>query len=86
MHRQTHLQYLEREPMILGILRVARLPVQSTFWRFLSSLHLTVAAQSGRLEARLRQRVWDAANVKLTEATLDTDATVHTLYDSPMGG
>ena len=37
------LQYLEREPMILGILRVARLLVQSTFWRFLSPLHLTVA-------------------------------------------
>ena len=29
--RLNHLQYLEREPMILGILRVARLPVQSTF-------------------------------------------------------
>lgn len=84
--RLHHLQYLEREPMILGILKVARLPVQSTFWRFLSSLHLTVAAQLGRLEARLRQRVWDAANVKLTEVTLDTDTTVHTLYGSQMGG
>ncbi|MFN8938389.1 MAG: hypothetical protein ACK5ZJ_01420 [Acidobacteriota bacterium] len=29
--RLNHLQYLEREPMLLGILRVARLPVQSTF-------------------------------------------------------
>ena len=27
--RLNHLQYLEREPMLLGILRVARLPVQS---------------------------------------------------------
>ncbi len=84
--RLHHLQYLEREPMILGILKVARLPVQSTFWRFLESLHLTVAAQLGKLEARLRQRVWDAANVKLTEVTLDTDTTVHTLYGSQMGG
>ena len=52
--RLNHLQYLEREPMLLGILRVSRLPVQSTFWRFLESLHLTVAAQLVRLEARLR--------------------------------
>ncbi|MFN7649158.1 MAG: hypothetical protein ACK6DY_16290 [Acidobacteriota bacterium] len=34
--RLNHLQDLEREPMLLGILRVPRLPVQSTFWRFLS--------------------------------------------------
>ena len=47
---------------------------------------MTVAVQLGRLEARLRQRVWDAANVKLTEVTLDTDTTVQTLYGSQMGG
>jgi hypothetical protein len=68
--RLNHLQYLEREPMLLGILRVARLPVQSTFWRFLSSLHLTVERQLGRLNARLRERVWAAAHVRLTEVTL----------------
>ena len=55
--RLNQLQYLEREPMLLGILRVARLPAQSTFWRFLSFLHLTVERQLGRLNARLRERV-----------------------------
>lgn len=84
--RLNHLQYLEREPMLLGILRVARLPAQSTFWRFLSSLHLTVERQLGRLNARLRERVWAAANVRLTQVTLDTDTTVHTLYGNQMGG
>ncbi len=84
--RLNHFQYLEREPMLLGILRVARLPAQSTFWRFLSSLHLTVERQLGRLNARLRERVWAAAHVRLTEVTLDTDTTVHTLYGNQMGG
>jgi hypothetical protein len=84
--RLNHLQYLEREPMSLGILQVARLPVQSTFWRFLASLHLTVERQLGSLNARLRERVWAAANVRLTEVTLDTDTTVHTLYGDQMGG
>ena len=84
--RLNHLQYLEREPMLLGILQVARLPVQSTFWRFLASLHLTVERQLGSLNARLRERVWAAANVRLTEVTLDTDTTVHTLYGDQMGG
>jgi hypothetical protein len=84
--RLNHLQYVEREPMLLGILRVARLPVQSTFWRFLASLHSAVEQQLARLNARLRERVWAAANVRLKEVTLDTDTTVHTLYGRQMGG
>ncbi len=34
----------------------------------------------------MRRRVWEAANVKLKTATLDTDTTVHTLYGQQMGG
>ena len=34
----------------------------------------------------MRERVWEAANVKLTVVTLDTDTTVHTLYGQQMGG
>ena len=30
--------------------------------------------------------MWDAANLKLKEVTLDTDTTVHSLYGSQMGG
>src|SRR5262245_15801633 len=30
--RLNHLQFLEREPMLTGILEVRQLPVQSTFW------------------------------------------------------
>ena len=39
------LRFLQREPMLTGILQVAELPPQSTFWRFLSSLHLAIARQ-----------------------------------------
>jgi hypothetical protein len=31
------------------------------------------------------RRVWEAANVKLTTATLDADTTVYTLYGEQMG-
>jgi hypothetical protein len=34
----------------------------------------------------VRERVWQAAHVQLTEATLDTDTTVHTLFGNQMGG
>ena len=84
--RLNHLRFLKREPMLTGILRVAELPPQSTFWRFLASLHLGVARQLLTVQWRMRERVWAAANVQLDEVTVDTDTTVHTLFGNQMGG
>lgn len=83
--RLNHLRFLEREPMLTGILKVLRLPGQSTFWRFLASLHLTVAAQLLKVQRVMRARVWAAAHVELTAVSLDTDTTVHTLFGQQMG-
>src|SRR6266567_4284923 len=83
--RLNHLQFLQREPMLTGILEVNELPVQSTFWRFLASLHLVVARQLLEVARRMRQRVWQAAHVGLKEVTLDTDTTVQTVYGRQMG-
>ena len=60
-----HLWLLEREPMLVGILKVLRLPPQCTFWRFLASLHLGIARQLLEVQRRMRQRVWEAAHVRL---------------------
>jgi Transposase DDE domain group 1 len=84
--RLHHLRFLEREPMLTGILKVWRLPPQCTFWRFLASLHLGVARQLLEVQRRMRERVWEAAHVQLTAVTLDTDTTVHTLFGNQMGG
>jgi len=84
--RLYHLRFLEREPMLTGILQVCRLPPQCTFWRFLASLHLGVARQVLQIQRHMRERVWQAAHVQLTEVILDTDTTVHTLFGNQMGG
>jgi hypothetical protein len=84
--RLNHLRFLEREPMLTGILKVLRLPPQSTFWRFLASLHLSVAGQILKMQCVLRQRVWEAAHVQLKVVTMDTDTTVHTVFGKQMGG
>src|SRR5262249_31949366 len=73
-------------PMLTGILMVLRLPPQCTFWRFLASLHLGIALQLLEVQRRMRERVWEAAHVKLATVTLDTDTTVHTLFGNQMGG
>jgi hypothetical protein len=83
--RLYHLRFLEREPMLVGILKVLRLPPQCTFWRFLASLHLGIAQQLLEVHRGMRQRVWEAAHVRLKSVTLDTDTTVHTLFGQQMG-
>jgi hypothetical protein len=83
--RLNHVRFLKREPMLTGILGVVQLPPQCTFWRFLAALHLGVARQLLEVQRQMRQRVWQAAGVELTEVTVDTDTTVHTLFGNQMG-
>ena len=84
--RLNQLRFIARDPILTGILKVSKLPGQSTFWRFVNALHLNVARQILTVMRTLRERVWEAANVKLARVTLDTDTTVHTLYGQQMGG
>jgi hypothetical protein len=84
--RLNHIRFCANDPMLAGVLKVAGLPGQSVFWRFLASMHLTVARQLLQVQRALRARVWEAANVQLPDITVDTDTTVHTLYGNQMGG
>jgi Transposase DDE domain group 1 len=85
--RLNHLRFIAQDPMLTGVLQVEKkLPPQCTFWRFLTSLPLTIAQQLLKVQRLLRERVWEAANVRLPSITLDTDTTVHTIYGRQMGG
>jgi hypothetical protein len=84
--RLNQLRFIAGDPILTGILKVGKLPVQSTFWRFVNGLHRNIARQILIVMGILRTRVWEAANVKLEVVTIDTDTTVHTLYGQQMGG
>ncbi|HEX7424678.1 MAG TPA: IS1380 family transposase [Terriglobales bacterium] len=84
--RLNQLRFIARDPILTGILQITKLPVQSTFWRFVNALHLNVARQMLAIMRTMRERVWAAANVKLEVVIIDTDTTVHTLYGRQMGG
>src|SRR6202163_3949959 len=84
--RLNQLRLIARDPILTGILKVTKLPVQSTFWRFVNALHRNVARQILTVMRTMRERVWEAANVRLAVVTIDTDTTVHTLYGQQMGG
>lgn len=84
--RLNQLRFIARDPILTGILKVGKLPVQSTFWRFVNALHRNVAMQILNITRTMRERVWAAANVNPEAVTIDTDTTVHTLYGQQMGG
>jgi hypothetical protein len=56
--RLNQLRFIARDPILTGILKVAKLPVQSTFWRFINALHLNVARQILAIMRTMRERVW----------------------------
>jgi hypothetical protein len=84
--RLNQLRFIARDPILTGILKVTKLPVQSSFWRFVNALHRNVARQVLTVMGTMRERVWESAHVKLEVVTIDTDTTVHTLYGQQMGG
>jgi hypothetical protein len=84
--RLNHIRFIQREPMLVGIVKVLRLPPQCTFWRFLASLRIHIGGQILKIQRQMRQRVWEAAHIGLNAVTLDTDTTVHTLFGHQMGG
>jgi hypothetical protein len=84
--RLNQLRFIARDPILTGILKVTKLPVQSSFWRLVNAFDRHVARQILILMRTMRERVWEAANVKLEAVTIDTDTTVHTLYGKQMGG
>ena len=83
--RLNHLRFIAEDPIVTGIVKVKRLPPQSTLWRFMAALHLNVEKQILSIQKTLRERAWQAANVQLNGVTLDTDTTVHTVYGQQMG-
>lgn len=83
--RLNHVRHLVMDPLVTGVLGVLRLPVQSTFWRFLQSLRIFNVLQWVEINREMRERVWQGARVELVEVTVDTDTTVSTVYGAQQG-
>jgi len=83
--RIGHIKYLREDSMIAGILKVARLPAVSTFWRYLQSLKIIQSQALLRIMATLRIRVWKLAGYKPTKVGINIDTTVGTVYGAIQG-
>src|SRR5258708_13002165 len=77
--RLNQLRFIARDPILTGILKVTKLPVQSTFWRFVNALHRNVSRQILTTMRTMRPRSWEPPNVNFKVFPIYTHTTVHTL-------
>ncbi len=85
-NRIWHFVYISLDAMLCGIMRVEKLPVASTFWRYLDSLGINQAESLLRIMSRLRAQVWKRCGTNYSRIAIDIDTTVETIYGNQQGG
>ena len=85
-NRIWHFTYIRFDAMLCGFLRLQRLPVASTFWRYVDSMGINQGQALIKIMSRLRERVWKQLGLSYHRIDIDTDTTVETLYGDQQGG
>lgn len=85
-NRIWHFTYIRLDAMLCGFFRLTKLPVASTFWRYLDSLGINQAQSFLKLMSILRERVWQQLGLNYQRICIDIDTTVETLYGNQQGG
>lgn len=83
--RLGHFAYVRADAMVCGVLRVAVLPVVTTFWRYLRVLTIVQSAALLRLNGALRTQVWALCAYRPRRVTVNIDTTVSTVYGAIEG-
>jgi DDE family transposase len=84
-NRIWHFSYLRLDAMLCGFFNLTRLPVASTFWRYVNSLGINQAQSLLELMTQLRKRAWKVCDVSLYRVCLDIDTTVETVFGHQQG-
>lgn len=84
-NRIWHFSYLRLDAMLCGFFNLTRLPVASTFWRYVNSLGINQAQSLLYLMAVLRKRVWKLCELSYYRICLDIDTTVETVFGHQQG-
>ena len=85
-NRIWHFSYIRLDAMLCGFFRLTKLPVASTFWRYLDSLGINQAQSLLKLMSVLRERVWKQLGLNYVRICIDIDTTVETIYGNQQGG
>jgi hypothetical protein len=85
-NRIWHFTYIRLDTILCGFFRLTKLPVASTFWRYLDSLGINQAQSLLKLMSILRERAWQQLGFRFDRISVDIDTTVETLYGNQQGG
>jgi hypothetical protein len=85
-NRIWHFTYIRLDAMLCGFFRIARLPVASTFWRYVDSLGINQAHAFIKIMSIMRERFWQLSALSYYRIHLSIDTTVETLYGHQQGG
>ena len=85
-NRIWHFTYIRLDAMLCGFFRLPKLPVASTFWRYVDSMGINQAQSILKIMAALRERVWKQLGLNYYRISVDIDTTVETLYGEQQGG
>ncbi len=84
-NRIWHFVYIRMDAMLCGFFNVTRLPVASTFWRYVNSLGINQAKSFVNLMSILRERVWQLCGFDFYQIRINIDTTVKTVYGNQQG-
>lgn len=85
-NRIWHFTYIRLDAMLCGFFRLTKLPVASTFWRYMDSLGINQANSFVIIMRVLRERVWQLCGLVYPRIQISIDTTVETLYGNQQGG
>ena len=85
-NRIWHFTYIRLDAMLCGFFRLPRLPVASTFWRYVDSMGVNQGLSLVKIMSALRERVWKQLGLNYYRIHIDIDTTVETLYGDQQGG
>jgi len=85
-NRLWHFTYIRVDALLCGIFRVTKLPVASTFWRYMNSMGINQGKSLLNVMSVLRERVWHICGLLYTRIHVDIDTTVETIFGNQQGG
>jgi hypothetical protein len=85
-NRLWHFTYIRLDAMLCGFFQLTKLPVASTFWRYVDSLGINQANSFLNIMSTLRERVWQLCDIQYYKIRISIDTTVETIFGNQQGG
>ena len=85
-NRLWHFTYIRLDAMLCGFFRLTKLPVATTFWRYVDSLGVNQASSFLKIISILRERVWQLCDIEYGRIRISIDTTVETIFGNQQGG